>query len=297
LNKKFNKVAVLMGGPSSERAVSLRSGTAVTKGLREAGYEVMEVDVKGPDFKIPAGVEAAFVVLHGEFGEDGQIQQILEGKKLPYTGSGPTASRISFDKVLSKKAFIENGIPTPKYEVLKKGGKRSLSLPVVIKPACQGSSIGVHKVMLESEWDNAQADSFSYGTELIVETYIDGRELTVGIVDKDVLPIVEIVAPDDWYGFDAKYTKGASKYLVPAPVAENIRVSCQEIALKTFKVLGCRGMGRVDFRLTKSGELYVLELNNIPGFTETSLLPKAAMQAGIGFSELCNRIMNTARVD
>ncbi|OGV65265.1 MAG: hypothetical protein A2283_05615 [Lentisphaerae bacterium RIFOXYA12_FULL_48_11] len=286
-----------MGGASSERAVSLRSGKAVAGGLKEAGYEVEEIDVKGVDFQIPTGIEAVFVALHGEFGEDGRVQEILEKRGLPYTGSGPAASRQSFDKVLSKKSFIANGIPTPAYEVLRKGEKRSLDLPVVIKPACQGSSIGVHKVNQESEWERALIDSFSYGPELIIEAYISGRELTVGVVDKDVLPVVEIVAPDDWYGFDAKYTKGASQYLVPAPIEEGLVKACREITLKTFKVLGCRGMGRVDFRLASDGRLYVLELNNIPGFTETSLLPKAAAQAGIGFSSLCDRIMNTACLD
>jgi len=297
LNKRFKRVAVLMGGPSSERGVSLRSGAAVAKGLREAGYEVIEVDVKGQDFDVPEGVEAAFVALHGEFGEDGQIQKILDAKRIPYTGSGPEASRRSFDKILSKKLFVENGIPTPEYEILRKGQKRSLSLPVVIKPACQGSSIGVHRVILESEWEKALADSFSYGDEIVVESYIKGRELTVGIVDGEVLPVVEIVAPDDWYGFDAKYTKGSSKYLVPAPLDLETCKRCREIALKTFQALGCRGMGRIDFRFAEDGRLYVLELNNIPGFTETSLLPKAAAEAGISFSNLCDRIINTAHND
>ena len=284
-----------MGGPSSEREISLRSGTAVARGLKDAGYEVVEIDVKGPDFQIPPGVEAAFIVLHGEFGEDGHIQGILEKRGLPYTGSGPAASRRSFDKVLSKKVFLEHGIPTPEYEVLEKGRQRSLSLPVVIKPACQGSSIGVHRVMLESEWGKALADSFSYGSQIVVEAYIKGRELTAGVVESEVLPIVEITAPDDWYGYDAKYTKGASRYLVPAPLDSRTETLCREITLRTYTALGCRGMGRVDFRLSEDGQLYVLELNNIPGFTETSLLPKAAAQAGIGFASLCDRIMRIAR--
>jgi len=286
-----------MGGPSAERDVSLRSGAAVAKGLREAGYDVSEVDVRGPDFLLPAGVEAVFVALHGEFGEDGQVQAILERKKIPYTGSGPEASRTSFDKVLSKKIFVANGIPTPEYEILKKGQKRSLKLPAVVKPACQGSSIGVHRVMTESAWDAAFKDSLKYGEEMIVECYIPGRELTVGVVGDEALSIVEIVAPDDWYDYDAKYTKGASKYLVPAQLEAGTYAKCQELAVKTFKVLGCRGLGRVDFRLSWDGRLYVLELNNIPGFTETSLLPKAAGHAGIGFAGLCDRIMRMARTD
>ncbi|MDD4871938.1 MAG: D-alanine--D-alanine ligase [Kiritimatiellae bacterium] len=297
MNKQFKKVAVLMGGPSSEREVSLRSGAAVAKGLRESGYEVVEVDVKGPDFSIPAGIEAVFIALHGEFGEDGQIQELLERKKLPYTGSGPEASRRSFNKILSKKVFVKNGIPTPEYEVLEKGQKRSLKLPVVIKPACQGSSIGIHRVLVESEWDKAQADAFLYGSEMVVEAYIKGRELTVGVVNNEALPIIEIVAPDDWYDYKAKYIKGTSRYLVPAPVDDNTSKLCWQIALKTFEKLGCRSLGRVDFRLSEEGRLYVLELNNIPGFTETSLLPKAAAQAGVNFASLCDRIMKTACTD
>ncbi len=296
MSRRFGRVAVLMGGPSSERDISMRSGRAVAGGLRDAGYDVAEIDVKGPDFSIPCGIEAVFIALHGGFGEDGQVQSILEKRGLPYTGSGPQASRRSFDKILSKKIFMENGIPTPAYEILKKGGKRSLQLPVVVKPACQGSSIGVHRVKSESEWEEALADSFGYGSDLIVESYIAGRELTVGVVCSDILPVLEIVAPDDWYGFDAKYTRGASRYLVPAPVDGSVADACREIALKTFKVLGCRGMGRIDFRLADNGGLYVLELNNIPGFTETSLLPKAAAHAGISFSGLCDRIMSAARL-
>ena len=286
-----------MGGPSAERDVSLRSGAAVAKGLREAGYDVSEVDVHGPDFILPAGVEAVFVALHGEFGEDGQVQATLEKRRMPYTGSGPEASRTSFDKVLSKRTFVEKNIPTPEYEVLKKGKKPSLNLPVVVKPACQGSSIGVHRVTSGNGWNAALDDSFKYGTEVIVERYIEGRELTVGVVGDEALPVVEIVAPDEWYDYDAKYTKGACKYLVPAKIEAGTYAQCQEIALKTFRALGCRGLGRVDFRLSGDGRLYVLELNNIPGFTETSLLPKAAGQAGIGFPALCDRIMRMARTE
>jgi len=149
LSNRFKKIAVLMGGPSAEREVSLRSGAAVANGLREAGYDVVEVDVKGRKLRLPKDVDAAFIALHGEFGEDGQIQALLEQRGVPYTGSGPDASKNSFDKVISKRIFVENNIPTPKYEVLRKGGKRTLALPVVVKPAAQGSSIGVHRVFAE----------------------------------------------------------------------------------------------------------------------------------------------------
>jgi D-alanine-D-alanine ligase len=293
LNNRFKKIAVLMGGPSAEREVSLRSGAAVANGLREAGYDVVEVDVKSRKLRLPKDVDAAFIALHGEFGEDGQIQALLEERGIPYTGSGPAASKNSFDKVISKRIFVENNIPTPKYEVLRKGGKRTLPLPAVVKPASQGSSIGVHRVFVESEWDSSVNEAFSYGDELIVEEYIKGRELTVGVVGEDAMPVIEIAAPDDWYSYEAKYTKGQTKYFVPAPIDESTALMCQKLALQTFKALGCRGMGRVDIRMNDQGGLFVLELNNIPGFTETSLLPKAAAQSGLNFAALCDRIVCT----
>lgn len=281
-----------MGGPSDEREVSLRSGMAVARGLRKAGYNVTEVDVGGHELDLPENVEAVFIALHGEFGEDGQAQSLLEQRGIPYTGSGPEASKTAFDKRLSKKVFVENGVRTPEYEILGKGDERSLSLPVVIKPPCQGSTIGVHRVLSGSEWERARNDTFLYGQEMIVETYIKGRELTVGIVGTKALPVIEIIAPDDWYNYKAKYTKGVTRYLVPAPIDEESSRACQDLALQTFEVLGCRGFARVDCRFSESGEVYILELNTIPGFTETSLLPKAAAEAGISFSTLCDCIMN-----
>ena len=282
-----------MGGPSAEREVSLRSGAAVAKGLREAGYDVAEVDVEGRYLNLPAGIDAVFVALHGEFGEDGEVQKLLEKKGIPYTGSGPFASNATFDKVLSKRIFVDNGIPTPSYEVLRTGIKRKLPLPVVVKPARQGSSIGVHRVFSEAEWPAALKDAFTHDANVIVEAYIKGRELTVGIVGVEVLPVIEIVAPDDWYGYDAKYVKGKTNYLVPAPLDEQISRTCQNLALQAFNALGCRSMGRVDMRLSEDGKPYVLELNSIPGFTETSLLPKAAAESGLNFSALCDRIIQT----
>ncbi len=293
--KRFNNVAVLMGGPSAERDVSMRSGKAVAGGLREAGYSVVEVIVDGHDFKLPKDVEAVFIALHGEFGEDGGVQAVLDGMDMPYTGSGSQASKAAFDKVLTKKIFVEKGISSPGYEVLREGMSRTKALPVVVKPSSQGSSIGVHRVELETDWSEAMADALLYDKDVIVEDYIEGRELTVGIVKDMVLPVVEIEAPDGWYDYRAKYVKGTSNYLVPAPLDEDVVKKCQVLAMKTFKGLGCRGIGRVDIRLGSDGGLYVLELNSIPGFTETSLLPKAAAANGIVFSRLCDIIMDTAR--
>jgi D-alanine-D-alanine ligase len=297
MKRPFERVAVLKGGPSAERDVSLNSGAAVARGLREAGYDVCEVDVAGRDVVLPEGIEAVFIALHGEFGEDGGVQAILDGMGVPYTGSGVVGSRKALDKVLTKRAFDEHGIPSATYQVMRQGEVRELPLPVVIKPANQGSSIGVHRVFAEEEWDAAVADAFSYDSTLLVEAFIPGRELTVGVVERTPLPLVEIVAPEGWYGYDAKYTKGRTEYIVPAEVDEETVAEAQRIALEVFDALECEGVGRVDFRMGDDGSLVVLELNTIPGFTETSLLPKAAGAAGMTFSELCDRIMRTARTN
>ena len=291
--KRFGKVAVLMGGPSSERAVSLRSGAAVAKALRERGYEVAEV-VVGEDsaFELPEGMEAAFVAMHGRFGEDGTIQQMLRDRGVPHTGSSPEASARAFDKSRSKPAIAAAGIPTPAYELLRKGDRRTLPLPVVVKPVGQGSSVGISRVFREEEWEGALAGALGYDEMALVEEFIPGRELTVGVVGVEALPVVEIVAPDDFFDYHAKYTAGVSRHVVPAPISEETAAGCREAALATFQALGCSGMGRVDIRLRPDGKFFVLELNNIPGMTELSLLPDAARAHGWSFPELCERILD-----
>lgn len=295
--QRFRKVGVLLGGPSAEREVSLRSGAAVAAGLRAAGYEVVEVDVAEPQLRLPDGLDAVFVALHGTFGEDGGVQELLARQAMPFTGAGVEASRVSFDKIQSKRIFVEQGIPTPRYEVLRRGQPRTLALPVVVKPARQGSSIGIHRVMNESEWAPSLEDAFHYDHEVLVEEYIEGRELTVGVVVDRVLPVLEIRAPEGNYNYRAKYTSGLTEYLVPAPIPDDVAARARTIAKATFDALGCRGLARIDLRLNARGELFVLELNSIPGFTETSLLPKAARAAGIEFPELCRSIMETAAVE
>ncbi|HEY8241083.1 MAG TPA: D-alanine--D-alanine ligase, partial [Kiritimatiellia bacterium] len=265
--KRFQHVAVLMGGPSAEREVSLRSGAAIAKALRGLGYEVDEVDITTESVIVPKGVEAAFIALHGTFGEDGSVQALLEKQRIPYTGSDVDASRAAFDKIQSKRIFEKAGIPTPRYEILNSGMRRTLPLPVVVKPPRQGSSIGVSKVETEEEWEAAVHLAERYDTEVLVEAFIDGRELTVGVVGEQVLPAVEIRAPEGQYNYHAKYTKGVTEYLCPAPIDEETARRAQQIAWDVFAALNCRGMGRVDFRLAGDGSLYVLELNSIPGFT------------------------------
>ena len=286
-----------MGGFSSEREVSLRSGAAVSNGLRQSGYQVTEVDIRSPAFELPSSVDAVFNALHGEFGEDGQVQDLLQSRGVPYTGSGPEGSRLAFDKVRSKRLLLQENISTPAFEVLRTGDQRALPLPVVVKPVRQGSSFGVHRVKEEGEWMVALTDALSYNGEAIVEPFIDGQELTVGLVGDEVLPVIEIRAPDNNYDYRAKYTKGLTEYLVPAPLDKSQTEQCQHLALRTYQALGGRGMGRVDLRMAPDGKIYVLELNTVPGFTETSLLPKAAGAAGYSFTQLCDRIIRLATLE
>jgi D-alanine-D-alanine ligase len=295
MGQKFKKVAVLMGGPSAEREVSLRSGAAVARGLRAAGYAVDEVDARDGSLKFHADVEAVFVALHGTFGEDGEVQAQLRARQMPYTGSGAEASRRAFDKLQSKRVFVEAGIPTPEYAVLTAVAACPLPLPVVVKPTRQGSSIGLHCVRAESDWAAALADALRYGP-VLVERFIPGRELTVGLLGDAALPVVEVRAPEGWYDYGAKYTQGRTDYLVPAPLTGAQTLRCQDLARRVFQSLDCRDLGRVDFRLSPTDELFVLEMNTIPGFTQTSLLPKAALAAGIDFAALCDRIMQRATV-
>ena len=293
---RFKQVAVLMGGLSSEREVSLRSGAAVAHGLREAGRKVLEVDVQGTDFQLPEEVEAVFIALHGAFGEDGTIQTELIHRNMPYTGSNPESCRLAFDKVLTRSCLQKHGIPVPSGEVLTPNTPRTLSLPLVVKPPREGSSVGCHLVTEEAQWSEALNDAARFSGEALVERYIPGRELTVGILGDEVLPVVEIQTQRTWYDFEAKYVTGDTRYLVPAPLEDKTKNILQDLALQTFKALGAEGLGRVDFRLSPQAEPFVLELNSIPGFTQTSLLPKAAKAAGIGFPELCGRIMDTAHL-
>ncbi len=296
MGRRFNKVGVLKGGISSERDVSLKSGSAIAQGLRDGGYDVVEIDVVSEELSIPEGVEAVFVALHGRFGEDGGIQRLLAEKGMPFTGSGAEASRVAFDKILTRDSLSENGIPVPRGEVLRSSAERSLSVPLVAKPPREGSSVGCQLVFEESGWESAFRSAAQHSVEVLVEEYIPGRELTVGVVDGQVLPVVEIKPAAGWYDYHSKYVTSDTEYIVPAELDAETAARLQAIALQTFRCLEADGFGRVDFRLSPDGEPYVLELNSIPGFTATSLLPKAAQAAGIGFSELCCRIMELAHL-
>ena len=283
------KLAVLKGGPGSERDVSLRSGASVASALRSIGADVTEIEVIGTEVEIPSGTELVFNLIHGTFGEDGDLQALLEERGIPYTGEGVKESRVAFDKILTKQALTRAGVPTPRSEILKSREKPTLSLPIVIKAPCQGSSVGVHLIHEASAIDPALADCLQHGEEILVEELVEGRELTVGVLGDQVLPVVEIKPLAGFYDYTNKYTKGATEYLVPAPLTEEETAAVQSVALAAVKALGLRVYSRVDVLLGRGGPT-VLEINTIPGMTETSLLPKAAAASGLDFSTLCCRI-------
>jgi D-alanine-D-alanine ligase len=289
-------VLVLMGGPSAERQVSLRSGKAVMEALAAAGARVTPMDVRGDEFDIPADVDVAFIALHGTFGEDGTVQRILEKRGIPYTGSGVEASARAFDKLAAKAAFVAARIPTPAYAAIRRDltWAPRLRFPLVIKPARQGSSVGVEVVKDRSEFDRACADAWRYDDRLLAEEFIPGRELTVGIFDRRALPVVEIKPHNGFFSYDAKYTAGLTEYLVPAPLDAIVTARAQFFARRAHECLGCRDFSRVDMILSEQGELHVLEVNTIPGFTSTSLVPKAAKAAKMSFQALCVRLVELA---
>ena len=291
------KIAVLMGGPGSEREVSLASGKAVLNALLGLGLDAVAVDVTGPEIELPTGTNLAFNVIHGTFGEDGSLQQILEGLGIPYTGAGVKSSRIAFDKNLAKAAFVEHGVPTPRAEIIDvSSGPRlpSFPAPFVVKPPREGSSVGVHIVRNQADAEAAMADAAKYGDDILVEEFINGQELTVGILNDVALPVVHIIPPEGVYDMASKYpwlsgAKG-SQYICPADLdAETTRL-VQEAALAAHRSLGVEIYSRVDVLLDSQNRPFVLEANTIPGMTETSLLPKAAAAIGISFPELCKTI-------
>ena len=291
------KIAVLMGGPGSERDVSLATGQGVARALRSLGAEVTEVDVKGPNFELPSGVELAFIAIHGTFGEDGQVQKILEQRGIPYTGDGVAESELAFDKIRSKEAFRQHGVATPSWQVVIVGQRPTIPIPYVIKAPRQGSTVGVHIIKSEREIDAAMADVARYDRELLIEKFIPGRELTIGILGDLALPILEIIPKGGFYDYTNKYpflrpgAGGGAEHVCPAKIPEDETRAIQELALRAHGALGLQVYSRVDILLPEEGEPAVLEANTIPGMTEASLLPEAAAAAGIGYAELCARII------
>jgi D-alanine-D-alanine ligase len=295
------KIAVLMGGPGSERDVSLATGRGVSKALRSLGAEVVEVDVHDENFALPKDVDLAFITIHGTFGEDGQLQEILEKRGVAYTGDGVKASRAAFDKILSKEKFREHGVVTPEWEVIEVGQRPTISVPLVVKPARQGSTVGVVIVKHASELDSAMTEAAKYDRKLLIEKFVSGRELTIGILGDQALPILEIIPKGGFYDFNNKYpflnpqAGGGAEHVCPAKIEPNKTKQVQKQALNAFRSLGLVVYGRVDVLLPDSGDASVLEVNTIPGMTEASLLPEAAAAAGINYVDLCARIIALSR--
>jgi len=297
-------VGVLMGGSSAEREVSLRTGAAILAALRRSGHRAVGVDAGAdlPRVLARRKVGVAFIALHGRGGEDGTVQGLLECLGIPYTGSGVLASALAMDKKQSKWVFRAHGLPTPDFEVLGRGTRGAWPLarlepPVVVKPICEGSSVGISVVRSRGALARALKAAFRYDPEALVETYVPGRDLTVGILGDLPLAVVEMRPRGGFYGYGPKYDAGATEYLVPAPLTARQTARTREVALAAHRALGCRGASRVDFRLDERGRPQLIEVNTIPGMTATSLLPKSADAAGIGFDELVNRILAAARLD
>jgi len=298
----MKKIVVLMGGTSNEREVSLKSGAAVEKALRESGYDVEPVVLEHDSLEsLPADTKLAFIALHGGYGENGGVQADLDKLGISYTGPGAAASRVAMDKVLTKQALQEADVPTAPFEILKEGDKlKNLSFPVVVKPPREGSSFGLSKVSRPEDLAAAVQDAcLADGSgDALVEAYIPGREWTVGVLGGEALPLIEILAPDGWYGFEEKYTKDVTQFAIPEGLEDQPLIAkAQCYAMLTCKALGCRGVSRVDFRVSPEGGLFVLEVNTIPGMTSTSLLPLAAAKAGITFNELCSKLVELAAYD
>jgi D-alanine-D-alanine ligase len=295
------KIAVLMGGPGSEREVSLATARGVSKALRSLGAEVLDVDVRDQSFHLPDDVDLAFLTIHGTFGEDGSLQKILEDRGIPYTGDGVEESRTAFDKIRSKEKFRAHGVTTPLWEVIRPGQRPTIPLPIVVKPPREGSTVGVIIVKSEGELDLAIAEAAKYDRELLVEEFIAGRELTVGILGDQALPILEIIPKGGFYDFTNKYpflnpqAGGGAEHVCPAKIDQKKTKEIQELALRAHRSLGLQIYSRVDVLLPEDGAATVLELNTIPGMTEASLLPEAADAAGISYVDLCRRIIELSR--
>lgn len=295
--RKQLKIAVFLGGPSAEREVSLRSGRAVARALASLGHHVFEVDPQPGEWTLEAGTDVVFLALHGSYGEDGTVQQELERLGVPFTGCDSEASRIAFDKISTKDRLVAAGVPTAKFARINTANAEfpaALTFPVVVKPVRQGSSVGLKFVDRIEDWTSALSESLKFDSEVLVEERIVGRETTVAILDGKPLPIVEVRPKQGSYDYQNKYTVGATEYFCPAEFDLTAVERIQSAALASFQVTGGRDYARVDVMVTKSNEPVVLEVNTLPGMTETSLFPKAAAAAGISYPELCQRMVELA---
>ena len=294
------RIALALGGPGSERDVSLATGKGVAEALTSLGAEVISLDIRDGSFTVPENVLAVFNVIHGTFGEDGQLQRILESRGIPYTGAGSVSSELAFDKARSKARFVEQQVPTAAYQLLPLANATpadvTIPIPLVMKPLREGSSVGVHIVKDAAGLGAAIEDLKKFGGEALVEPFISGKELTVGILGNQVLPVVHIQPRDGFYDISNKYpwltgTGAGSDYFCPADLSPEVTKTVQDAALAAHRALGVEVYSRVDVLLDEQERPYVLEVNTIPGMTATSLLPKAARAADIMYPQLCARIL------
>ena len=307
MSERALRIAVLMGGRSAEREVSLHTGEQVEGALAAVGHDVVRVDTADIGFieTLRTGqFDVAFICLHGRLGEDGTIQGLLELLDLPYVGSGVLASALAMDKVVSKQIFVASGLPTPAWEVVRRGFAYSvaeisarLGDKLVVKPVSEGSSVGMSIVHEPGELASAIERAFEHDRTVLVEEFVAGAEVTVGVLGNEeitALPTLEVVPEHEFYDYESKYIPGMSRHIIPARVSDVARAECQRIAIEAHRALACRGMSRADTIVTGAGAVYLLEVNTIPGMTKTSLLPDSARAAGIEFPELCDRLVALA---
>jgi len=298
---KFGKVAVLLGGKSAEREVSLKSGGMVLAALRKKGVDAHAFDPSEKSIELlqKEKFDRAFIALHGRFGEDGTMQGILEWLGIPYTGSGVLASALAMDKLRTKRMWRAEKLPTPAWEVLGKDTNfritaRRLGLPIMVKPAAEGSSIGMSKVRAAADLEEAYALAVNYDPVVLAEKFVEGAELTGGILGEAALPLIRLETPREFYDYEAKYIADDTRYIVPAGLTEKKEQELRALCVEAFKVLGCRGWGRVDLMLDRRGRPYLLEVNTSPGMTDHSLVPMAARAVGLSYEDLCVRILQSA---
>jgi len=299
----FGKVAVLLGGKSAEREVSLKSGAMVLNALRERGVDAHAFDPAelALDELVAGRFERVFIALHGRFGEDGTVQGVFEWLGIPYTGSGVLGSALAMDKLRAKLLWQANGLPTPPHELLAAGadmGKVAarLGLPLMVKPISEGSSLGMSKVREAAHMDEAYALAVNYDRAVMAEKFIEGTELTVGILGDEVLPIIKLETPRDFYDYQAKYVSDDTRYIIPCGLSQAREREIQALCRNAFRALGCSGWGRVDLMLDRAGEPFLLEVNTAPGMTDHSLVPMAARARGLSYEDLCIRILEGAHV-
>lgn len=300
---EFGKVAVLLGGTSAEREISLLSGKAVLAALREKGIDAHAFDpAERPIFDLKReGFARVFIALHGRFGEDGTVQGALETLRLPYTGSGVMGSALAMDKWRTKLVWLASGVPTPRFALLERNCDfdrlvRDLGLPLIVKPAHEGSTIGITKVSRLADLPAAYAEAAKYDALILAEEFVAGQELTAAVLGERALPLVRIVAPQGNYDYQNKYFTDSTQYFCPAGLRPDLEESIQRAALRAFQVLGCWGWGRADVMLRADGGFSFLEMNTSPGMTGHSLVPMAARQAGLGFPDLCIEILRRTHV-